>query len=207
MMLKATSSPIRVIVLDIGGVCIENPADSLLNYFADYMGTEVNRFKIPYLKFFPQWERGQLTEEQFWQSIAHCLDLHFHHPSSLWFEAVERIFTIKWDTLQWATKLKSLGYQLAILSNTEVPTTGFFRQQGWEQLFDYKCYSCLEGVAKPEALIYSKLEQMTGAKSQQLLFVDDKWENLQAASQRGWQVIHYQNNLQFYRELQQRNLK
>ena len=45
---------------------------------------------------------------------------------------------------------------------------------------------------KPDAKIYQVTEERVGLAPEQLIFADDKLENIEAAKSRGWNVIHHQ---------------
>jgi 2-haloacid dehalogenase len=42
---------------------------------------------------------------------------------------------------------------------------------------------------KPEAKIYEALEKMSGCRGPEVLYLDDRPENVEAGAARGWQVI------------------
>ncbi|MGY9047996.1 hypothetical protein P775_03110 [Puniceibacterium antarcticum] len=54
--------------------------------------------------------------------------------------------------------------------------------------FDRRYISGHMGVIKPDAEIYARLEADCGLSAQQLLFTDDRPDNIAAAAARGWQV-------------------
>ena len=45
------------------------------------------------------------------------------------------------------------------------------------------------GAMKPTAKIYEELERMTGKRGAEILYLDDRPENVDAGAARGWQVI------------------
>jgi putative hydrolase of the HAD superfamily len=54
------------------------------------------------------------------------------------------------------------------------------------QYLDVALASQRLGCAKPDAQIYTKANEMLGAAPHELLFFDDKVENVQAATAQGW---------------------
>lgn len=54
--------------------------------------------------------------------------------------------------------------------------------------FDARFISGHMGVMKPDAEIYARLEQETGVQPSELLFIDDRADNIAAAASRGWQT-------------------
>ncbi len=54
---------------------------------------------------------------------------------------------------------------------------------------NYRFYSYMLGVEKPESKIYETVESVTGCKPENIFFVDDKQKNVDAALARGWNAI------------------
>ncbi|MGB1034061.1 MAG: HAD-IA family hydrolase [Primorskyibacter sp.] len=54
--------------------------------------------------------------------------------------------------------------------------------------FDRRYISGHMGVIKPDAVIYERLEADCGVPATELLFVDDRADNIAAAAARGWQT-------------------
>jgi 2-haloacid dehalogenase len=57
--------------------------------------------------------------------------------------------------------------------------------------FDQAFVSGHMGVIKPDPQIYAMVEDACGLPASELLFADDKLENIEAAKARGWQVHHF----------------
>ena len=47
------------------------------------------------------------------------------------------------------------------------------------------------GVVKPDAKIYGAVERRTGLSGPEILYIDDRPENIEAGKQRAWQAIHH----------------
>ena len=55
--------------------------------------------------------------------------------------------------------------------------------------FDGYILSYEVGAMKPDAKIYEALEKMAGKRGSDVLYLDDRLENISAGAARGWQVI------------------
>jgi FMN phosphatase YigB (HAD superfamily) len=55
--------------------------------------------------------------------------------------------------------------------------------------FDGYILSYEVGAMKPDARIYEALEKMAGKRGAEVLYLDDRQENIDAGADRGWQVI------------------
>lgn len=75
--------------------------------------------------------------------------------------------------------LTNFGIQTYVLAETRYP---FLRQ------FDRDFISGHLGVIKPDAGIYDALEETSGLLGAELLFTDDRRDNIDAAGARGWRT-------------------
>jgi HAD superfamily hydrolase (TIGR01509 family) len=46
---------------------------------------------------------------------------------------------------------------------------------------------------KPDEKIYAAVERRTGLSGSELLYIDDRLENIEAGQRRAWQAIHHQH--------------
>ncbi|MFD1344505.1 HAD family hydrolase [Litorisediminicola beolgyonensis] len=85
--------------------------------------------------------------------------------------------------------LRRAGVPVLALSNFGLAPFEIGRR-AWPFLdsFDKRYLSGALGMAKPDAEIYAALEATCGHAPEALLFVDDRQENIDAASARGWQT-------------------
>jgi len=60
-----------------------------------------------------------------------------------------------------------------------------------ERWFDVVIVSCEVGVAKPDPVIFQMCLTRLGVKSSQVLFVDDRIENIEGAARLGIQTFHF----------------
>ncbi|HCQ83332.1 MAG TPA: hypothetical protein DIV36_01850, partial [Verrucomicrobiales bacterium] len=58
--------------------------------------------------------------------------------------------------------------------------------------FDAYCLSYEHGCMKPDTTLYGVAQLMTRCTPGNLLFLDDRAENVHAARQMGWSAIHHQ---------------
>jgi len=85
--------------------------------------------------------------------------------------------------------LKSNGHPVFALSNFGIgPFELACKAYPVLTEFDRSYISGYMQVIKPDAKIYARLEVDSGVAAAQLLFADDKQENIEAAAARGWQT-------------------
>lgn len=59
--------------------------------------------------------------------------------------------------------------------------------------FDGYIFSHEQGSMKPEVKIYEALERMAGRRGSEILYIDDRPENIDAGAARGWQTILHES--------------
>lgn len=85
--------------------------------------------------------------------------------------------------------LRRAGVPVFALSNFGIQTFDIgVREYPFLEEFDKRYISGHMGVTKPDPKIYQMVEADCGVAPDQLLFADDRQENLDAAQARGWQV-------------------
>lgn len=151
----------------------------------------------------PQLERGELTGEQFAAEVRarvaaladrrtwpDAKDPHDVSTEAL-LDAISDMFT-PIDTMRSAVAgVRATGRRVGILSNTCEAHWAWCARQAYPVLagpFDVSVLSCRIGAMKPDPVIYAAAERDAGVAPEQILFLDDKPENVEAARRRGWQA-------------------
>lgn len=149
-----------------------------------------------------QYEIGKINTETFIWKIQHYKKGNLNPRSIIncWNSLLDHFPPHRWDFLD---KLKD-RYKLFLLSNiNELHLDTVYKhihkvhgQIDFEtNYFDGVFYSHLLKMRKPDKEIYDFVEQMTGLNGRELLFIDDKMENVEAARLNGWNaIVHDPNN-------------
>jgi FMN phosphatase YigB (HAD superfamily) len=91
-------------------------------------------------------------------------------------------------------QVRRAGIPTYIFSNTnELAVAHIRRTFPFFSDFDGYIFSFEAGAMKPDEAIYVALEKRTGLSGRQILYIDDRFENVEAATKRGWQVIQHQD--------------
>ncbi len=197
---------INAVIFDWGGVLIDNPAPLLSRYCADALGVSEPEYRRAHLKHEPEFITGRTTEQQFWNNMCTELGVGNQQIGPLWARAFADSYRPRREMLRLVTQLKKKGYKTAILSNTEKPSTEFFRAQNYD-MFDVKVFSCEAGVAKPKRRIYEIALGRLSTHAQQTVFVDDKKQFTDAAEQIGMNTILFTTPGQLKNELTRLDVK
>jgi FMN phosphatase YigB (HAD superfamily) len=77
-----------------------------------------------------------------------------------------------------------------VFSNTNELQIGYIRRNfPFIKDFDGYILSFEHGAMKPDARIYDVVERETNRRREEILYVDDRPENIAAGAARGWEVI------------------
>jgi len=86
--------------------------------------------------------------------------------------------------------LQRNGLPTFIFSNTnELAVNHIRRVFPFFAGFDGYILSYEHGAMKPEAKLYEVVEERSGCRGGEILYLDDRPENIEAGAARGWQVI------------------
>ena len=86
----------------------------------------------------------------------------------------------------WIRGLRARGVRCFLATNQERHRgTAMSRDLGFAQLFEAEFYSFAMGVAKPERAFFQRILDATGIPPGQILFVDDRADNVVGARQLG----------------------
>jgi len=191
---------IKAIIFDWGGVLIDDPIPGLISYCSNYLHTSQEEFQRVLHKFRPDFEKGIISEQVFWERI--CLELGVQTPNikSLWGDAFKSVYSEKKEVFFLAYSLGVHGYRIGLLSNTEVPPMNFFNEQGYK-LFDVTIFSCVVGITKPEGGIYEITLNRLGVQPREAIFIDDKEENIKGGGEIGINTILFKSPEELKKEL------
>jgi HAD superfamily hydrolase (TIGR01509 family) len=90
-------------------------------------------------------------------------------------------------------RVRALGLPTAVLSNTnELAIQDIRAKFPFFAGFKHHILSFEQRAMKPDPALYHALEQASGFAPSQILFLDDRPENVEAAQQLGWQAfVHH----------------
>jgi putative hydrolase of the HAD superfamily len=84
--------------------------------------------------------------------------------------------------------------------------TGLRARYRWIDDFTHNTWSHALNLAKPEPAIYRHAAEGLRTPPENILFIDDRIENIEAALAAGMQAIHYTTHDAFEKEMHARNL-
>jgi putative hydrolase of the HAD superfamily len=155
------------------------------------------------------YDRGDLTAEAYWHKAAAGAGIVLSPAQLIELIAAD---TDLWSQLnppmlEWAQRLQRAGIRTGILSNIgDAMSAGLLAKHAWLGAFTHLTWSHSLNLAKPEAAIYLHAAEGLHTPPENILFIDDRPENIQAALAIGMQAIQYTTHNAFEQEMQARNL-
>ncbi len=109
-----------------------------------------------------------------------------------WFETDARPCPEMLDLMERAA---AAGLRQVIATNNEHRRSSYIENEmGFAARVERLFSSGRMGVAKPEQAYFRAIERALGLRPEQIFFVDDYAENVEAAAACGWQVHHFAEN-------------
>lgn len=184
---------IRCVLFDIGGV--------LVDWHMSWITTEISkRFEInedilanAFFRHLPALDSGRINEKAFWQSIAGDVNSAPLHASteSLWDTYFRKNAKPNRNVIDLAKSMRKSSYTLGIISNIEQITHGIVDDWSILDDFEHKFMSYQIGFSKPDPRIYEHVIERLAFEPSQMLFIDDKETNVNAAKEFGINAIHF----------------
>jgi len=187
---------IKTVILDWGGVLIDQPLDALIEYCAESLGIKTNSLKNVFsedVPMFREFQKGTILEKSLWKKICGKLKINEPSSKSLWKEAVSSVFRDKKGVYRLIENLKKNGYKIAFLSNTEIPAMEYFYENKYEKYFDIIVFSCVEKISKPDSKIYYIILDKLQNKPKETIFIDNNLENVEGAIRVGMHGILFES--------------
>jgi len=133
-------------------------------------------------------ETGRMTDREFFDAV--CGASGFAGTMDEFAEFFADIFTPIEPMVRLHSTLRAAGMPTCIFSNTNVLAVQHIRRQfQFFATFDDYIFSFEAGAMKPDAAIYEVAERRTNRCGEEILYIDDRAENVEAGAKRGWQVI------------------
>lgn len=135
--------------------------------------------------FYNPYTRGEISEQSFWQGIG-LSDYTEIRQTFL------HSFVLDAD-LKHVVHQLSDKYALSILSNLGSAWADTLSEKfAFKQSFAPIIFSGKVGFEKPNPEIYALLIAESGLEAHEIIFIDDRLENLAVAHQLGMKTVHYQ---------------
>jgi len=179
-----------VIVFDLGKVLLDFDYSIAARRIAErcHLTVEEVRRHLDHSPLLYRFETGLMTTEDFFTEIS--AKMKFSGTQSEFCEFFADIFVAIEPMIELHAQLRAKGFPTWIFSNTNTLAIGHIRRRfPFFKNFDGYVLSYEHGAMKPDAKLYEVVERKTGKRGAEILYLDDRLENIEAGAARGWQVI------------------
>ena len=179
-----------IVVFDLGKVLVEfdySIAGKKIAQRSKLSAAEVQKH-LDHSPLLYRYETGLMTRKEFFEEVRDGT----HFDGTL--EEFDSYFAdIFWEIppmIEMNAALRCKGIPTYIFSNTNDMAIAHIRRNfPFFANFDGHILSYEIGAMKPAPKIYEELEKMSGKRGAEILYLDDRQENVDAGAARGWQVI------------------
>ncbi len=138
------------------------------------------------------YESGRLTRPKFYEAVRDAIG--FRGDLAEFSAYFADIFAEMPDTIALHAELRQRGFKTYIFSNTnDLAIEHVRRNFPFFKNFDGYIFSHEVGAMKPDALIYEAMEKMCGRRGADIIYIDDRAENIAAGAARGWRTILHES--------------
>ena len=138
-----------------------------------------------------QYETGTLTRQDFFEAMRQATG--FQGEVAEFGEFFADIFTEIAPMIELHAELRRRGVPTYIFSNTnDLAIEHIRRNFPFFKNFDGYILSYEVKAMKPDAPIYHALEQMTGKRGDEIIYIDDRAENITGGTAHGWRTIWHE---------------
>lgn len=186
--------PMRIefVYFDLGNILLAFDPGVSCGNVAERFGVSVEAVKAAVYAsgLQDQLEHGAITSDEFAERVRAELGLSPQRlPTSELLEAVSSMFTLIDGMAGLMDDVRKSQRRMGLLSNTCHAHWDWICRQNYplfSQPLDATVLSYEVGAMKPNEKIYQVAEQLAGVNPRQILFIDDRLENVQGAQRRGW---------------------
>jgi len=180
----------QAVVFDLGKVLLEFDYGKAAAKIAQRgrLGAPEVRAFIDQSPLLFRYETGSMTKEDFYSQVSSFTGFagsitEFSHIFGDIFEPIIPMIELHGH-------LRKNKVPTFIFSNTnELAISHIKATYPFFNEFDGYVFSYEHGAMKPTPKLYDAVESLTGKRRDEILYLDDRAENIEAGAKRGWQVI------------------
>lgn len=181
------SIPGKIVLFDYGEVISIVPTDADRAQLLSLSQAEPADFWAAYWRHRHALDLWTLDAGAYWRRIQDDLGLEWETSRlhRLWLADLRSWMQIDHSVLNLLVSLQNGGTRMALLSNAGRDYSSFFRYGMLGEFFDEVFTSAELGTIKPRPEIFSAVLERLQVEAEDLLFIDDRLENIEAAARLG----------------------
>jgi putative hydrolase of the HAD superfamily len=180
-------------MFDYGGVVSQPPSPREVASLAGAAGVSVTAFQGVYWEWRRAYDLAELDASEYWRQVGRSLGRGFSQAE---ISELIRLDRVSWLRLQAGTvalieDLAAAGLPLALLSNAPGELAEAISELPVAAYFGHLLFSCELKLAKPDPECYNRALARLGASAEEVIFIDDRAENVAAAAALGLCSVHF----------------
>lgn len=192
---------IKAVIFDYGGVISGSPGTHVRKDIAEAFKSSEGEVGKVIGKLIGRFRKGELSEDKFWEVMAKELDREIpEHKYELWKNDFRKKLVIFDDMLMFVRELKAAGLKVGVISNNIMPFVEVIKERQGFSEFELVLNSCEVGLSKPDEGIYRLALAELDLSPNEVLFIDDREENIDTAKRLGMHVLIAQKDRDKVRE-------
>lgn len=195
---------LKAVVFDYGLVLSGPRAQWAIDDALKLTGLGRERFEEVYWKFRERYDVGSLSGAAYWHLSLEDAGMA---PAPALVAELVRLDGAMWCTQNaelaaWLPRLRAAGTNTAILSNMGDAVRAAIEQNcPWVHACNVRVWSHDVGFTKPDVRIYNHTVNRLGLETAEVLFLDDRIENVEAARRCGMHALVFSTVDQLRRDL------
>jgi len=185
---------IKCVLFDFGDVLCRAQKDSCIKEMITLSGISESDFSRAFFEDRSDYDQNLLDGRAYWKRLLDRQNISLSEETidrlialdlESWFAVDDRMITL-------AFELQAAGIAIGVLSNMPIEHAVAYRKgHAWMERFDHLFLSAEFGLVKPTSEIYEYVLDRVNCNANEILFVDDKEENLVGAAKLGIRGYHY----------------
>ena len=151
--------------------------------------------------------RGDITKKEHLRLLSEIFEISPKKVEILFEKTINENVIENKELFDLIFRLKKKGYKMGILSTQQHLSRTSLVPEKYYEIFDAMEISCDDGLRKPDPKAFHLILKRLDAIPEETLFVDDKQENVDAAEKLGMNALTFQNNKQFFSDLEKLGIK
>jgi putative hydrolase of the HAD superfamily len=181
------------VMFDYGGVLSQQPADEDVSRLARAAGASVPALMDGYWQWRHAYDLAELDVAQYWQRVGRVVGRSYTEAETA---ELSRLDSSMWLRLQAGTvalvqDLAAAGLPLALLSNAPGDVAEAVSGLPVAASFGHLIFSCELKTGKPDPACYHAALATLGAGAEDVMFIDDRPENVAAAATLGIRSLRF----------------
>jgi putative hydrolase of the HAD superfamily len=181
------------VLFDYGGVICQPQPEADVALLAAAAGGTVQDFRDGYWAHRRDYDCAELNCVTYWQKVGAGMG---RTCSAAEIAELTRLDIASWSHLQAETvtlieDLAAAGHRLALLSNAPAEVADAIAALPVAAHFEHCTFSCYLPAAKPEPECYQAVLALLGASPAEVLFLDDRPENVAGAEALGIRAVQF----------------